>query len=353
MRYFIFLLIVLFSFSNNIYGLSSSKENFNLNLDVESNFISLFNSNSLFQVSFSNINLNKTNYFILGNNELSFKFKEWEISYFYQIEFLGKINNSTKEFIQKLSNKEFLPIGENYDIFFNLEGFNVIGGKILKKFSFRNILFTFSPKILYGLDIQRGKIFGNFVRLDEKSFQFNLFLDYMYNHNYLYKRKDLKLGKGLGFSFDLDISFKLFDNFLIILSFQDLYGKIYWKDIPFTEADATTEREYYDEYGNIVYRPFIKGYEGYKDYIQNIPLKIKFFFEYNLYSLKLNFDLNYVQDFYFYNIKISYPLSSIKSLFFLNSTYKINTINPTELGFIISGDNLGIHNIFYYFSYVL
>lgn len=107
MRYFIFLLIVLFSFSNNIYGLSSSKENFNLNLDVESNFISLFNSNSLFQVSFSNINLNKTNYFILGNNELSFKFKEWEISYFYQIEFLGKINNSTKEFIQNYQIKNF------------------------------------------------------------------------------------------------------------------------------------------------------------------------------------------------------------------------------------------------------
>ncbi|MCX7845672.1 MAG: hypothetical protein N2312_03565 [Dictyoglomaceae bacterium] len=267
---------------------------------------------------------------------------------------MGKINEPTREFIQKLTNKEPITIGKNYDILFDLEGFSVIGGKFSKIHNFKNILFTLSSKILYGVDVQVGKLLGNFRRLDEKSYQFSLSLDYLYNKNYLYERRDLKKGYGLGFSFDLDLTLNLLENLLLNISFQDFYGKIYWKNIPYTVADATTDREYYDEYGNIVYRPLIQGYEGYKDYIQDIPLKIRFLMEYSINPFKLNLNFNFLKNYYFYHIKISYPLFFSRNFSFINSPYyKYYMEIPSEIGLIFSGDNTSIYCVSFYFYQVL
>lgn len=342
MKWFIFFLIL---FINNLYG---------FNFNIETNFTNLFDSNSSFQISFSQIDLNKINFFLLGNGKLKFKFNNWEISAFYYGEFIGKINEPTREFIQKLTNKEPITIGKNYDLLFDLEGFSVIGGKFSKILNFKNILFTLSSKILYGVDVQVGKLFGNFRRLDEKSYQFSLSLDYLYNKNYLYERKDFKKGYGLGFSFDLDLTLNLLENLLLNISFQDFYGKIYWKNIPYTVADATTDREYYDEYGNIVYRPLIQGYEGYKDYIQDIPLKIRFLMEYSINPFKLNLNFNFLKNYYFYHIKISYPLFFSRNFSFINSPYyKYYMEIPSEIGLIFSGDNTSIYCVSFYFYQVL
>ncbi len=353
MRWLLFFLI-LFSFVNNLYGFNLEKENLLLNLEIENNFTNLFNFNFPLQGFFFSIDFNKTNFFLLGNAELRLKIKDWEISGFYQGEFLGKISESTREFIQRIIKKESFPIGKTYDLLLEIEGLEVIGGKVSKIYDFQNISLSITSKILYGRDLQRGKLFGNFMGLDEESYKFNLFLNYLYNRNYLYKRRDLVPGRGIGFSFDLDLSFNFLKNLLLKLSFKDFYGKIYWENMPFTIADATTEREYYDEYGNIVYRPLIKGYEGYENYLQNIPLKIKLLLEYWIYPFRLNLNLNYIKDLYFYHFKISYPLSSLKNFNFLTSSYyKYYMEINNEAGFILSGDKSGIYNILFYFYQVL
>ncbi|MEN2983572.1 MAG: hypothetical protein ABDH25_00925 [Dictyoglomaceae bacterium] len=353
MKWFIYLLIF-FSFINNLYGFGLTKDNFSINFNIETNFTNLFDSNSPFSISFSQIDLNKINFFLLGNGELKFKFKDWEITGFYQGDIWAKTIEPTREFIQKLKNRESLIIGKNYDIFLEIEGFSVVGGKVSKILNFKDITFIISSKFLYGFDIQMGKLFGNFMRLDEESYKFNLFLEYLYNENYLYKRRDLKRGYGLGFSFDLDLSFNLFKDFFITLSLLDFYGKIYWKKVPYTIADATTEREYYDEYGNIVYRPLIRGYEGYKDYNQNIPLKTKLLLKYNIHPITLSLDLNYIKDCYFYHVKISYLWTFLKNFNVINSSYyKYYMEIPSEIGFVFSGDNMGIYCVFFYFFQVL
>lgn len=350
LKYFLFLIIFLLLVQIT-YGYILPKENFLIDFNVSSNFLNLQNLISYSQNIFEPSILNKTFYFFLTDKKLEIKLKDWEISGFYYSEYICEINKSTLNFLQKVINKESIPIGENYNISANLEGYSVIGGMLSKKLNLKKINISLNFKILYGLDLQKGELYGNFSRLDEESYQFNLNLDYLYNKNLLYKRKDLISGRGFGTSFDLDLSLNLSENFSISVFIRDLYGKIFWETIPFVVANANSEREYYDEYGNIVFRPLISGYEGYKDFTTKIPMKTKISLRYIDYPILFNLNFSIINLFYIYELEIAYLLSKDNTSYMLKSPFNLSWRNYFDsFRFIIFGDKNNVINVFFNFS---
>lgn len=338
-KYLIFLLILPLLLIQFTLGYNLLDNNLSVYFNAYSNFLDLENSFPFSLNIFDTSIFNKTFYFLFTNGKLEFPTKNWKLTGFYYSEYTFEINDSTLNLLKKIINKNSISVGESYNILANLEGYSVFGGMLSKKINLERLDILLNFKVLYGIDLQKGKLSGIFSRLDEESYQFNLNLEYSYNKNLLYKRNDLILGRGFGLSFDLDIFLKLNPRLLITISLIDLYGIIFWKDIPFTEATANSNREYYDEYGNIVFQPLISGYEGYRDFKMSIPQKEIFSLSYLNYPFIINLSFRIIKSFYLYELETVFLLSKDNFPLILKHPNNISWRDYIDsIRFVIFGD---------------
>lgn len=331
--YFLIFSIVFFFIFHTGYAFS---ENFYFKVDTKSNFINLFEAEN-FSPKF--LFLNKEVLYLSCYGELGSRVKDWLISGFYDANINSYLNKDTISFINSILDKD-IPIGKKYDLLISVDGYTILGGKLEKNFLIsKNLNLDLIFKLFYGTNIQRGKLWGDFTRIDEESYSFNLFLDYLYNNNYLYKRKDLIAGKGFGYSSDLGININIINNLTFSIFLENMFGEIYWFSVPYTLGDATSEREYFDEYGNIVYRPLIRGYEGYKDYIQRLPCKL---------NLSLEFDKNeylFITKLFFSENYSFYEFSAIR-LFTKNTKKVIGNKNINSIYYYVIDNDFICFNLF-------
>lgn len=92
-------------------------------------------------------------------------------------------------------------------------------------------------------------------------------------HNYLY---DLSARKatGLGYGLHIGIIYSNRDyNFTLKAITNDLWARVYWKDLPYSIVNIETKNKEYDENGYVRYNPSISGIENYRDYTQRIPTR--------------------------------------------------------------------------------
>ncbi|MGA1875817.1 MAG: DUF5723 family protein [bacterium] len=209
----------------------------------------------------------------------------WRLACFYRGELFLEANRDTVDILRKINLKQTLPAGKRYDIDLRSTGFSASGIELSKGMVLRDIhdglAMGFTVRYLRGEKIQDGRIEGIVIPSDSKSYDLNLFIDYVYDENFIYEREKTRPGTGHGFSLDFGLTWVIGQNFSGQLLLRDLGGRIYWKDVPYTTANASSEVKVYDPDGYQEYRPSIKGYEGYKDYVQSIPLKIDVAFSYH------------------------------------------------------------------------
>lgn len=198
---FIYTSFLLISFS---YGKNLILEE----IYIESNFLNLIDFNK--SVSLRPINLNKDLYNVNGNiTFLSSKLFNLDLKCSLEIFYSININESTLNLINTLLRKDILPVGENCNILANIEGYSLLSLSFSKMIKLGYLSLSFKPKFIYGLDIQKGKLTGDFIRLDEESYKFNLHLDYLFYKNYILNKTTHKNGLGFGYSADIDINLEM------------------------------------------------------------------------------------------------------------------------------------------------
>ena len=336
------------------YGFSFSSDAFFSFSSISlSNFISISGDGILN----GDINTNLKNHmFMLYGNQMKVSFKGFEIGALFYSEYYGYINNSTLNFIKGLINND-LSVGD-YDIYGEIKGYSVGGIYMKRRVDLGDFLaLNFSPKLYIGLDYQNGVLKGNFSRIDEVSYSFDLLLDYIYNKNLLYTRMDNAKGKGIGYSFDFEIVFSPFENFSFYINIQDLWGKIFWFHIPYTEAKTSTDREYVDENGYIVFRPLISGYEGCKDFIQLLPLELNIGIAHKGEKDEFVMELSFKEEYKSLFIRYYYSLfsSNIEKLTQINfGRFKImDNLSPSGFYFLFYIDNYQFFNMVYGLSFLM
>ena len=242
-------------------------------------------------------------------------YRGWRLAAFYRGELFVDANRDSIEIIRMISLKQDLPAGKKFDIDIKTKGFSATGMEVSKGFRagstglLKNLDFGLTARYMRGEKVQDGSLVGSALPTGPKVYDFDIQIDYVYDYNLAYRRKNITAGTGDGFSFDLGLRYAFNEAARADILFRDIMGRIYWKNVPYTSADAVSATKYFDPDGYMAFRPTIRGYEGYKDFTQKLPLKTDISLTYIKDSFTIVPSLNFIEKRPLYWIDIGYKAS--------------------------------------------
>jgi len=234
---------------------------------------------------FSPHNTNKA--VISGETSLSFGRNQWRLSYLRRIELFLWANRGLVELAWYDKNKVPFPMNLTYPLHMEGDGFEAHGLKLSygKAFSYlenKEVGCGVAISFLRGIRMQKLFLEGQAQVVGSKDYDYSGFMNYYYNHNYLYDRDDADIGHGNGISFDIGIGLDITQRLSMGLLLHDIWGQIWWQDVPYTYAQFDSQNKEYDENGYVEYNPRITGRESEADYKQRIQPKTNLCLNYHL-----------------------------------------------------------------------
>ncbi len=203
--------------------------------------------------------------------EIGFLNDNWVFSYIHRYDYFLEFTPDTAHLLYQKNNNSAIT-QEQYDVFLYANFLESNGFTLKRKNKFSdNFSIDLALSYLNGIRTKDGYISGNAAAtVDEYSA--SLYLDYIYSEDTILKRKPEK-NSAHGFTVDFTVKWQPTPEWKVRLSGRDVISRIYWNDMTFTNANATTNTISYDEDGLLHSIPGISGYEGYKDHIQKLPSK--------------------------------------------------------------------------------
>lgn len=252
-------------------------------------------------------------------------YRGWRIAGFYRGELFAETNNDTVEILRMINLEQELPVDREFEIDLKAEGFSAYGVEASRGISLDRFItgltVGFTARYMRGEMVQEGTIKGNATATGSTSYDFDLSLDYIYDKNLIYDRKNTGSGAGDGYSFDFGVRYEFNKRLKGEVLVRDMWGRMYWSDVPYTTADATSDVKSYDEDGYQVYRPTIRGYEGYKSFTQKIPLKTDILLSYKEGPFTLTPTVNLIEGRPLYWMDLGYKATENTSF---NAGYNTN-----------------------------
>jgi hypothetical protein len=282
---------------------------------------------------------------LFWNTDAGATYKTWRIAAFYRGELYLKANNDTVEFLRTIQLKQNLPTGRTFNIDLNARGFTATGLEASKGFDLASIGFPkgltlgVTARYLKGYMVQQGSLTGTATPTSATTYDFNLALNYMYDHDFIYKRPDTVSGTGDGYSFDLGLNYVINPDISAELVLRDIFGRIYWNNIPYTDATATSQTQFFDSEGYMEFKPTISGYESYKDFTQYIPLKADTSITYHKGPFLISPEV----------MLIEYE----GALYWLNTAYRINSRTWLDFGYNFNFNAFSVGLDYKTFSFAL
>jgi hypothetical protein len=293
-----------------------------------------------------NLSINRTNRVdIFWKADTGVIYHGFRIAVFHRGELFMKANEDMTEIYSLLKAKEDLPTGKIYNVRLEATGFKATGFEISKGLDLSRIVKGLSvgstARYIRGDMIQELDLRGNATATGPKSYDFDLFVDYVYDKNYLYERRDVSSSDstGKGYSFDFGLKYVINENLSAEINFRDLLGRIYWEDVPYTTADATSDVKEFDDEGYMKFRPTIRGYEFFKDFEQKIPAKTDIIFTYRKGPFVINPAINFIEKRPLYWITTGYE---IKNDFSVQTAYNTN-YDAFSAGITYKNSNLNLY----------
>ena len=242
--------------------------------------------------------------------DTDFTYKGWRVAIFNRGELFMEANRDAVQILHMIKTDQDLPVGRRFNVDIKAEGFSATGVELSNKIDLGSLVqglnIGFSMRYLDADRIQHGTLQGIFTPTGPKTYDFNLAVDYVYDKNLLYKRENSSPESGNGYSFDIGTTYNWQNNLEISVLARDVLGYIYWKEAPYTTAEATSDVKYFNSEGYQSFRPTIEGYEAYKDFTQKIPMKTDVDVTYMEGPVKLCGTVNFIELRPFYWLNMEY-----------------------------------------------
>lgn len=198
------------------------------------------------------------------------------IGYTYRREAVVQASSDTAKLIHQVNNQQDLNLGETYDLDIKIEEFEVHGITWANSFPLYqdngwDIQIGVGVELLYGTEGQDGSAIGDARANAVNDYDFTWQSDYRYTDNYLY---DLDVPKVTSFGYSTHFSIQAsYEDFTFLGMINDAWGKLYWKNLPYSDVTMSSGNKSYDENGYVEYAPLISGVELQRDFTQTLMRK--------------------------------------------------------------------------------
>jgi hypothetical protein len=206
--------------------------------------------------------------------ETGVAWKDWQLGIFRRYDYLLEFSRQTAELFYLTENHLPLEVGKEYPL--HIEARHHVSRGLRLGFRHKmnpSLSLAVSASYLQGLALTDGQLNGTAQATAEKDYDFQFNTDYAYSRDVLFERH-VNAPQGNGYSLDLKLDWQPNRFFSGRLFIVDLMAKIYWNNVPYTTATATSDVKTYDDDGYVRYHPSISGLESNRDLIQDLPRKI-------------------------------------------------------------------------------
>ena len=214
--------------------------------------------------------------------------EDYYLGYFYQYDVFIKTNKDFSDFYHTIKNKKEFYHDRNYRLDLTLEGIQESGLILSKRFSLyhdsvHRLLVGAGVDVRFGHEMQDGFIQGSASSPSQKRYVAQGSSRYHYTQNYLY---DLDVGQASGFGYGGAVALDYYNRALSFgakVVVNDIFARMYWRDLPFSKVDIQTKNKDIDADGYTTYHPSISGLEKREDFTQKISPRVKVVLEKELY----------------------------------------------------------------------
>lgn len=256
---------------------------------------------------------------IYGETELTLGRDNWRLSYIRRIELFLRAGGGLVELMWYDKNKIPLPPDKSFHLYLKGEGFEAHGVKFSQGRTFsclenKKIGLGFAVSFLKGIRTQKALIEGEAHMVGSKDYDYSGTMNYYYDYNYLYDREDIAIGSGHGITCDIGIGVDITKRLSASLLVHDIWGQIWWQDVPYTDAFFDSHNKKYDENGYVIYNPSISGWELTADITQKIFPKTNLCLHYQFEKLIGLISADFIERDIYPNTHLTYCFSNFLSL---------------------------------------
>lgn len=186
--------------------------------------------------------------FVQGRAEISKKNKNSQLGLLWRYDYLLDFSPQTAQLYHAYKNNNLASIQQNYPLFIKANYSESYGVRWLQLFDVnQNIKLGLALNVLKGYKITDGQLQGNVI-FRQQGFKVKDINHMQMDINYYYDEPQLKEEQlewypknpsALGFSVDAELNWQINQQANIFAQINDIYGRLYWRDIPSTQYQAS------------------------------------------------------------------------------------------------------------------
>ena len=195
--------------------------------------------------------------------EIGVKKNQWSFSSLYREERELEYHFDTADLYNGLENERTLDAGRRYQIDLTAKRFRAKGLRIAYQAQpFSTLQLTVGGSVFSSSKLLDGSLTGFATANSTNDYDYNAEIDYHYDEDVLLDRSDTSAPKGIGVAIDINAIWNINEQTQVSASIKDLAGVIRWKDVPFTQAQLTSDVKTVSSDGFIEVNPALSGIEG-------------------------------------------------------------------------------------------
>ena len=202
--------------------------------------------------------------------------EQWNISWVYQRQYVIEASRDTAVLYHLDRTGQAAPAGQRYRVdveanFYAARGLRL--GRKLPGFTVSGAAVTLEPRLnLWDMGAyEDGSIKGLVLSDASGELSYSGVIVHDYSDDVLLDR-NIDVPSGFGASLDLDVGVDFSENWSGQVLVQNLIGRIWWDDSPFTTGVLDSNTRQTDANGNVSFSPTLSGFEGYRSHRQRMPM---------------------------------------------------------------------------------
>lgn len=173
-------------------------------------------------------------------------------------------NRDTADYYYGTQQHQLDP-NRHYGLELESRAFDAVGLHVKRDFQAPHLAWQVGVSVLQASHLQNGKLTGQAIVTDDgKDQQYQTHLQYYYYQDRVLDRPDTIAPQGIGYALDAGMQWQASPQIQMSVKARDILGELYWRNVPYTDANLTSAVKTLDSNGYVLIKPALSGTESYR-----------------------------------------------------------------------------------------